>query len=64
MIGLQFAHATYILSDTHQIARNCSHVAGPVIKCCLSDVIYGIPIFLFIDWLKVRHVIKNNLTIL
>ena len=25
---------------------------------------YGIQIFLFIDWLKVRHVIKNKLTIL
>ena len=26
--------------------------------------IYGIHIFVFIDWLKVHHVIKNKLTIL
>ena len=25
-------------------------------------IIYGIHIFLFIDWLKARHVIKNKLT--
>ena len=30
----------------------------------VSYIIYGIHIFLFIDWLKVRHVIKNKLTIL
>ena len=30
----------------------------------LFCIIYGIHIFLSIDWLKVRHVIKNKLTIL
>ena len=30
----------------------------------LVFIIYGIHIFLSIDWLKVRHVIKNKLTIL
>ena len=30
----------------------------------IFDIIYGIHIFLFIDWLKVCHVIKNRLTIL
>ena len=34
------------------------------IKCLLFYIIYGIHIFLFIDWLKVRHVIKSQLTIL
>ena len=27
-------------------------------------IIHGIHIFVFIDWLKVRHVIKNKITIL
>ena len=30
----------------------------------ISGIIYGINIFLSIDWLKVCHVIKNKLTIL
>ena len=30
----------------------------------ISVFIYGIHIFLSIDWLKVHHVIKNKLTIL
>ena len=34
------------------------------VQTLTSNFIYGIHIFLFIDWLKVRHVIKNKLTIL
>ena len=30
----------------------------------ITTIIYGIHIFLSIDWLKVCHVIKNKLTIL
>ena len=33
------------------------------IKCILVVIIYVIYVFTFIDWLKMRHVIKNKLTI-
>ena len=36
----------------------------PVMSILLIIIDYGIHIFLFIDWLKVHHVIKNKFTIL